>query len=119
MILAGSLDVPAVTDPPGELIYKLIGFSGLSASRKRSCATMFAETVSSTWPLRQMIRSCVWMYEPMDYCPATSPRNTITSIPSEVARICRLIVDVSYQHFVCCNLEFMGKAYKCASLLPR
>jgi len=24
---------------------------------------MFAETVSSTWPLRQMMRSCVWLRE--------------------------------------------------------
>jgi len=65
---------------------------------------MLAETVSSTWPLRQMIRSCVCMCEPMAYAPDTNSRDTIASIPSEVARICRLIVDVSYQHFVCCNL---------------
>lgn len=48
---------PAVTDPPGVLMYSEMGFSGASASRKRSCATMDAETDSSTAPLRQMIRS--------------------------------------------------------------
>lgn len=49
--------VPAVTDPPGELMYRFIGFSGLSASRKSSCATMDAEVVSSTSPLRHTMRS--------------------------------------------------------------
>ena len=49
---------PADTDPPGELIYRSIGFSGLSASRKRSCAVMMAETSSVTGPFRHMIRSC-------------------------------------------------------------
>ena len=48
---------PAVTLPPGELMYRLIGFSGLSASRKRSCATTEALTSSSTLPFRHMIRS--------------------------------------------------------------
>lgn len=48
---------PAVTLPPGELIYKFIGFCGFSASRKSSCATTLAEVISSTSPLRQMMRS--------------------------------------------------------------
>lgn len=39
------------------LIYSWIGLSGASASRKRSWATMEAETDSSTAPLRQIIRS--------------------------------------------------------------
>ena len=46
-----------MTEPPGVLIYSWIGFSGASASRKRSWATMDAETDSSTAPLRQMMRS--------------------------------------------------------------
>lgn len=37
---------PAVTLPPGELMYKWIGFDVSSASRKRSCATMRAASVS-------------------------------------------------------------------------
>ena len=37
---------PAVTLPPGELIYRWIGFDVSSASRKRSCATMSAASVS-------------------------------------------------------------------------
>jgi hypothetical protein len=40
--------IPAVTLPPGELMYIEIGFSGLSASRKRSCATINALTWSLT-----------------------------------------------------------------------
>lgn len=38
-------------------MYSWIGFSGASASRKRSWATMEAETDSSTAPLRQIMRS--------------------------------------------------------------
>lgn len=49
--------IPAVTDPPGELMYRLMGLSGLSASRNSNCATIDAETVSSTWPFRQTMRS--------------------------------------------------------------
>lgn len=55
--------VPAVTEPPGELMYKWIGFSGLSASRKRSWATTEAETSSLTSPFRQTIRSWVILAE--------------------------------------------------------
>lgn len=46
-----------MTLPPGLLIYNDIGRSGASASRNSSCATMDADTVSSTAPFRQMIRS--------------------------------------------------------------
>lgn len=38
-------------------MYSWIGFSGASASRKRSWATIEAETDSSTAPLRQIMRS--------------------------------------------------------------
>lgn len=48
---------PAVTEPPGELIYKWIGFWGLSASRKSSWATIDADMVSSTSPFRHIMRS--------------------------------------------------------------
>ena len=48
---------PAVTEPPGEFMYSVIGFEGESDSRKRSWATMEAERTSSTGPLRQMMRS--------------------------------------------------------------
>lgn len=41
--------MPAVTLPPGEFMYKFIGFSGFSASRNNSCATITAATLSSTW----------------------------------------------------------------------
>jgi hypothetical protein len=50
-------DEPAVTEPPGELMYRWMGFWGLSASRKRSWATIEADKVSSTSPLRQTMRS--------------------------------------------------------------
>lgn len=40
-------------------MYRWIGFSGLSASRNNSCATIEADAVSSTSPLRQIIRSCI------------------------------------------------------------
>lgn len=48
---------PAVTEPPGELMYRLIDFSGLSASRNSNWATTDAEVVSSTSPFRQTILS--------------------------------------------------------------
>ena len=38
-------------------MYREMGFSGLSASRKRSCATMEAERDSSTGPFREIMRS--------------------------------------------------------------
>lgn len=55
-----SIDVlclPAVTEPPGEFMYRWIGFWGLSASRKRSWATMEADIDSSTSPFKHMMRS--------------------------------------------------------------
>ena len=42
---------PAVTLPPGELIYKWMGLDVSSASRKRSCATMSAASVSRIWKI--------------------------------------------------------------------
>lgn len=38
-------------------MYKVMGFEGASDSRNRSCATMEAERMSSTGPLRQIMRS--------------------------------------------------------------
>ena len=46
-----------MTEPPGEFMYRWIGLEGSSASRKRSWATMEAETVSSMGPLRHIILS--------------------------------------------------------------
>lgn len=51
------------------LMYSWIGFSGASASRKRSWATMEAETDSSTAPLRQMMRSFFWRHN----CKVSKP----------------------------------------------
>ena len=48
---------PAVTLPPGELMYIEIGFSGLSASRKRSWATISALTWSVTCHQRNLDRN--------------------------------------------------------------
>jgi hypothetical protein len=49
--------LPAVTDPPGEFMYKLMGLSGLSASRKSNCATIVADIDWLTSPFRHIIRS--------------------------------------------------------------
>jgi hypothetical protein len=40
---------PAVTLPPGELIYSLIGFSASSASRNKSCAVRSVDIWSATY----------------------------------------------------------------------
>lgn len=39
--------MPAVTTPPGELMYRCIGFAVSSASRKSSCATISDASPSS------------------------------------------------------------------------
>ena len=44
------MDNPAATEPPGELIYKLISLSGFSDSRKSSCATTRFAIWSSILP---------------------------------------------------------------------
>jgi hypothetical protein len=49
--------IPAVTDPPGELMYKEIGFFGFSASKKSNCATISAEVASCISPLSRIILS--------------------------------------------------------------
>jgi len=36
--------IPAVTEPPGELIYICMSFSGSSASRNNNCATRESDT---------------------------------------------------------------------------
>lgn len=43
-------------------MYSWIGFSGASASRKSSWATIEAETDSSTAPLRQIMRSFFFFF---------------------------------------------------------
>ena len=40
--------MPAVTTPPGELIYMLIGLDGFSLSRNSNCATISDAILSST-----------------------------------------------------------------------
>ena len=49
---------PALTLPPGELMYIEMGFSGFSASRYSNCAMTVADIVSSTSPFKVMMRSC-------------------------------------------------------------
>ena len=49
--------MPAVTTPPGELIYMLIGLDGFSLSRNSSCAVISEAMPSSTWPVTNTIRS--------------------------------------------------------------
>jgi hypothetical protein len=48
---------PAVTEPPGELMYSEMGLVGALASRNSSCATMLAEVDSSMAPVSEMMRS--------------------------------------------------------------
>ena len=48
---------PAVTSPPGLLIYKLISFFGSSDSRNNSCAVTKDATLSLMGPTRNMILS--------------------------------------------------------------
>ena len=43
-------DEPEDIMPPGELMYSVMGFSGLSASSQSSCETMDAEVLSSIEP---------------------------------------------------------------------
>jgi hypothetical protein len=49
--------MPAVTMPPGELMYRLMSFSGFSASRKSIWATITLATWSSIPPTRKITRS--------------------------------------------------------------
>jgi hypothetical protein len=48
---------PAVTTPPGELMYIEMSFFGFSASRNRSWAVMSEAIWSSIGPVTKMIRS--------------------------------------------------------------
>lgn len=49
--------IPAVTDPPGELMYREIGLVLLSASRNRRDATIIDDVGSVTSPFSRMILS--------------------------------------------------------------
>ncbi len=51
------IDRPAVTTPPGLLMYIEISFFGFSASRKSSCATTSVDMPSWIGPETKMIRS--------------------------------------------------------------
>ena len=46
MLTVSYMANPAVTLPPGELMYRWMGLEVSSASRKRSCATVNAASVS-------------------------------------------------------------------------
>ena len=59
-VYLGQKDEPAVTLPPGELMYIEIGLSGLSASRKRSCATINALTWSLTCHQQFLKQEIYW-----------------------------------------------------------
>ena len=48
---------PAVTEPPGELMYREMSLSGSVASRCKSCATTELATWSSICSPRKMMRS--------------------------------------------------------------
>ncbi|MCY1381484.1 hypothetical protein D9M69_693950 [compost metagenome] len=48
---------PLVMTPPGELMYRWIGFVGFSDSRNSNCAQTSADTASLTSPFRKMMRS--------------------------------------------------------------
>ena len=49
--------MPAVTTPPGELMYIEISFDGFSLSRNSSCATISEAMWSSTSPVMKTMRS--------------------------------------------------------------
>lgn len=49
--------MPAVTNPPGELMYMYTGFSGASASKNNSWAVTSEAMLSLTSPWTHMIRS--------------------------------------------------------------
>ena len=46
-----------MTEPPGELMYRLMSRSGSSAASRRSWAQMRLALVSSTWVPRKTMRS--------------------------------------------------------------
>ena len=49
--------MPAVTTPPGELMYMEISFFGFSDSRNSSCMQIEAAMWSSMGPVTKMMRS--------------------------------------------------------------
>jgi hypothetical protein len=52
-----SSDIPAVTTPPGELMYMNMSFFGFSDSRKSSCAVTSEAMWSSIAPVMKTMRS--------------------------------------------------------------
>ena len=67
---------PEVTSPPGELMYIVMGLSGLSDSSHSNWATMDADTVSSMDPLRHIMRS--WSGQSVGVVPMASTECTLT-----------------------------------------
>ena len=55
--MVSKMAMPAVTDPPGELMYRLMSRSGSSAASSRICAHNRLAMSSSTWVPRKMMRS--------------------------------------------------------------
>jgi hypothetical protein len=49
--------MPAVTDPPGELMYKLMALSGLSLSKNNNCAQIKLAVCWPTSPSNMITRS--------------------------------------------------------------
>ena len=85
--------IPAVTDPPGELMYKKISFSGSSAAKNNNCATTeFAKSSLITPPINtkteaeNMIREGLKPY--INEVPIVTVRmaNYKISVLGEVAR---------------------------------
>ncbi len=55
--IVSKIDMPALTLPPGELMYSEMSLSGFSLSRNSSCATTRLAEWSLTGPTRKMMRS--------------------------------------------------------------
>jgi len=55
--MVSKIDMPALTLPPGELMYSEMSLSGFSDSRNKSCATTRLAVASLTGPTRNTTRS--------------------------------------------------------------
>jgi hypothetical protein len=89
-------------------MYKFIGLSGFSASRKRSCATIDAEVGWSTSPLRHIIRS-------LDTCQCLG---LVLYMGPSTFRSREKISSVSMSISLCCHNVRSRDLYMYAMLLP-
>ena len=55
--IVSKIDMPALTLPPGELMYRKMSLSGFSLSRNSICATTRLAVWSFTGPTRNTMRS--------------------------------------------------------------